>query len=91
MPEDYYYPIVLDDDELGFFSIFDGYDETSYDQENKGLLESSDEEPSEGEELAASSDEEGDLQKKWKASTKTTMNKYVRSCVKVVRQKEAYR
>ncbi|CAB3984698.1 Hypothetical predicted protein [Paramuricea clavata] len=74
MPEDYYYPIALDDDELGFFSIFDGYNEGSYDQEKQSLLlESSDESEDEGLE---SSDDEMDLKKKWKASIiKTTMNK----------------
>ena len=77
MPEDYYYPITLDDDELGFFSIFDGYNEGSYDQEKKSLLLDSSDEGEDEEEGLESSDDEMDLKKKWKASTiKTTMNKY---------------
>ncbi|XP_028408296.1 uncharacterized protein LOC114530891 isoform X2 [Dendronephthya gigantea] len=78
--EDYYIPLD-DDDELGFFSIFDGYDEANYDHEKKSLLlESSDEEDKicEGEEVKEeldSSEDEEEMKMKWKASTKTTMSK----------------
>ena len=80
MPEDCYYPVTFDDDDdIGFFSIFDGYNEASFEMEKISLLVDSSEEESEKEdddqEGLGSSDEE-DLKKKWKASTKTTMNKY---------------
>ena len=84
MPDDLCYPVSFDnDDDLGFFSIFDGYDEGSHELEKKRfLIDSSDDEDEElqkdeGEELD-SSDEEMELKKKWKASTKTTMDKYER-------------
>ena len=73
------------DDELGFFSLFDGYDEANYDPEKRNLLpESSDEEDEiceeeeveeEVEEKLNSSEDEEDMRIKWKASTKTTMSK----------------
>jgi hypothetical protein len=78
MQEEQYYPVSFDDDdELGFFSIFDGYNEASHDFEKKTLLIDSSDDEHEDEGLD-SSDEEMDLKVKWKASTKTTMNKYER-------------
>ena len=75
MSDDFYQSISFDDDELGFFSIFDGYDEAAHDVGKGNLsLESSDEEPNEAD-GAHSSDEENFIQKKWKASTKSLMNK----------------
>lgn len=76
MPEDYFHPITFNDEELGFGSIFDGYSETLYDNRRSSLLVDSDDNDEEVEE-ERSSDEEVDLKKKWKSSTKTTMNKYV--------------
>lgn len=78
MPEDDLYPITFDDDELGFGSIFDGYNETLCDEKRSSLLvDFDDDDEEEEEEEKGSSDEEADLKKKWKSSTKTTLNKYV--------------
>lgn len=77
MPEDDLYPITFDDDELGFGSIFDGYNETLCDEKRSSLLVDFDDDDEEEEEEKGSSDEEADLKKKWKSSTKTTLNKYV--------------
>ncbi len=79
MFEDDYYPLTFDDDdELGFFSIFDDYNEASHELEKRSLLVDSPDEVVEKQEEVESSDDEVDLKKKWKVSVKTIMNKYDR-------------
>ena len=69
IPEDAFSPITIDDD-MEFYSIFDGYKELQPLGDEKRQPEDDDDED-------ASSDDEADLRKKWKASTKTTIDKYV--------------